>query len=399
VSSATAINHRPPSLITFDCDDHHYNYRYSGVHWELKWEDDYGNATGPGTPNEVLGSIANSVRLRMASRPHQLFSLVIIMCRGGYFCVSMWDRDGVVVSKRYHIRANRDIFLRVVIATSCLMDFFDLDLDSNPNLEYPRDFNFSPASRSPVVKLGEHRWELVQNIFHTTALAGPGSTLWLARREQDGKIVERILQISWNSDTRSPEHKIRRIAEELRGAHDVPSPTITFIQTDTDGTSETCTFHSGMTMLGLRDGLSPHSAPVNKYAWSYTILARAGKSIWCYETDLELLNGARDILKGKILICSLHSSHATTGITGLHDAHWLHRNICASTCLLSRDRKEGPSFILGLSFAAKTDSEKLSILSVCVSEIITYIVGGALTSLAGFTRVQGSSSVGEYRRI
>jgi serine/threonine protein kinase len=124
-----------------------------------------------------------------------------------------------------------------------------------------------------------------------------------------------------------------------------------------------------LTIGHLREGLDVSSGPVDDLILTRMLLARVGKAIWRYDTDLELLRGARDILKG-ISRCkrAKHGPNTSSaGMTQLNGVGWIHRDVSAGNCLLTRSPDEGPSFISDLEFAKKIDSQKSSTSAISVS--------------------------------
>jgi hypothetical protein len=300
-SDATMINLRRPDLATFDdhSEDRHKNFRYVSAQWELKV------AKKNKVAHPLIAQVADAIRLRMASRPFQLFSLAILMC-GSRFWVSFWDRDGVVVSKVHDIGS--DDFLRVVIALHFDLDLYGLGLDRE--IVLPTDpatgkaFHYIPSSPCPTTDMAGHKWRLVENLFQSTGSLGRGTSVWLASRDdEDGSLVERAIKWSWRSPGRLSESEIHKRIEADFASQDQPQPaTIAIMDKDADTeipTSVTGIEHTTMTIARLRKDLLPESGPINDLMLTCVVLKRVGKSIWNYDKDSELLRGAHDMLKGK----------------------------------------------------------------------------------------------------
>jgi hypothetical protein len=301
-SDITLNGLRRPDLVTYDDRDasHHTNFHYVGAQWEVKVSAQ--DASSPQSHRPIIGQIADAVRLRMASRPCQLFTLVIIMC-DNRFWVSMWDRDGVVISKDHNLdtQAGRELFIRVIISLHFNLDLYDLGLDRNvilPEGKHGKGFAYIPSAPDPcpTVKYGGHAWTLAENIFQSITALGRGTSVWRVSRDgEDGKLIERAMKWSWRSPERTSEAQIHADILTAFG-YDQPA-TIAAIDDEYD--ASLADPMDLVTVGSLRKNLEPGSAPVNDLTLTCIMTKRVGKAIWKYDTDLEFICAAQDLVKGK----------------------------------------------------------------------------------------------------
>jgi hypothetical protein len=301
-SDVTLNGLRRPDLVTYDDRDagHHYNFHYVGAQWEVKVSAQ--DAPSPQSHRPIIGQIADAVRLRMASRPCQLFTLVIIMC-DNRFWVSMWDRDGVVISKEHNLdtRAGRQLFIRVIISLHFNLDLYDLGLDQNvilPEDKHGKGFAYIPSAPDPcpTVKYGGHKWTLAENIFQSITALGRGTSVWrVSRKDEDGKLIERAIKWSWRSPERTSEAQIH--ADILAAFNHKQPATIAAIDDEYDASLADPL--DLVTVGSLRKNLEPTSAPVNDLTLTCIMAKRVGKSIWKYDTDLEILCAVHDLVEGE----------------------------------------------------------------------------------------------------
>jgi hypothetical protein len=301
-SDITLNGLRRPDLVTYDDRDagHHTNFRYVGAQWEVKVSAQ--GAPRPQSHRPIIGQIADAVRLRMASRPCQLFTLVIIMC-DNRFWVSMWDRDGVVISKDHNLdtQAGRQLFIRVIISLHFNLDLYDLGLDRNvilPEDKHGKRFAYIPSAPDPcpTVKYGGHAWTLAENIFQSITALGRGTSVWRVSRDGgDGKLIERVMKWGWRSPNSTSEAQIH--ADILAAFGNQQPATIAVIDDEYD--ASLADPMDLVTIGSLRKNLDPKSAPVNDLTLTCIMMKRVGKSIWKYDTDLEFMLAARDLVEGE----------------------------------------------------------------------------------------------------
>lgn len=295
-SDVTLINLRRPDLTTFDGDvkSDERNFRLASALWEVKVNKSDAPESGH---NNIIGQIADSVRLRIASCPFQLFTVALVMC-DTRFWVSMWDRDGAVISKGHHYRAEQELFLRVIISLHCKMNLYDFGLD--PNVKILKGVtSITPQLR---MEIDSHLWDVVENIFQSTAALGRCTSVWLITRVDDeGNLIERAFKWSWGADGRLSELEIHALVAQDFADQEMAQPS-TIATTDLldsqNGVVAGASVNIVISTHQLRTGLSPSSAPIQNSTLNRLLLKRVGKSVCSYSSDLELLVGAHDILEG-----------------------------------------------------------------------------------------------------
>jgi hypothetical protein len=299
MSGVTPINLRRPDLTTFDDtnESRHRDFQYAAAPWELKVKK--GDAPDPENHKDIIAQIADVVRLRMASRPFQLFTLSLIVC-DSRFWVAMWDCDGVVVSPPHDLKEDQELFRRVIISLHCYLDLYDLGLDRN--VKIAADFNYIPSNPCPTIHFGGHRWELVSRIFQSVTAIGRGTAVWRVRRtDENGERIQRAIKWSWRSPGRETEAKIHAKIEKVFKKKDQTQPlTIALVDpgaTDGDVDDAKVDIQSLRTSSDLEEA----SKPVNNLVQTCILLQRVGKPIWEYEDNTEIIHGACDILQGHFL--------------------------------------------------------------------------------------------------
>jgi hypothetical protein len=189
--------------------------RHAFALWELNTISEYGPSSDEAQkPNAVIAQVADTVRLRVVSRPYQPFTAAIIIC-GEFFRGSMWDQAGVVVSDRHNVKEEKDLFPRLIISAHCNMDVYEFG--QNSRTQFSQHFAIVP----PASKGGSN---------------GPLNTAYALNTIYDVR------------------------GDDLCGEAFRASPT-------------------NPKLLGLR-------------------LARVAKPTYQYDTEVELLRGALDILQG-----------------------------------------------------------------------------------------------------
>jgi hypothetical protein len=211
-SDVTFTNLRRPDLTTFDDmnESRHTNFQYTAVPWKLRVKK--GDAPDPENHKDIIVQFADVVRLRMASRTLQLFTLSLIWC-DSRFWVAMWDRDGVAVSPPHDLEEDQELFIRVIISLHCYLDLYDLGL--NRQVKIAENFHHIPFDPCPTIDFGGHEWELVSRIFQSVTAIGRGTSVWRVRRTgENGERIERAIKWSWRSPGRETEAKIHAKIEK-----------------------------------------------------------------------------------------------------------------------------------------------------------------------------------------
>jgi hypothetical protein len=324
-SSIELMKARRPDLTTFGCPHLVGHFRHSLALWKLE----HRSNMGPGSsetayPKEIIGQVADAIRLRAVSRPHQLFSLAIMIC-GTSFWVWMWDQSGVTYSHQHSLEYELDLFLRLVISVNCRMSAVDFGM--NPDIQFPATYDFVPSAnlavkemrvavdqhqhpaRFPTIKIGGYQWELRKNLFQSSGALGRGISIWHVARNVETDLTKakryifRALKLSWRAQDRTSEHEIHaRLKEDFRLVGYEQPDTIIRLNTGTgDSGNSDDAIHIFTTVHDLRGGtVSDGAFKISGRNLKYDgiLFARIGKAIHQYSADMELLKGARDILKG-----------------------------------------------------------------------------------------------------
>jgi hypothetical protein len=355
-SDVTLINLRRPDLTTFDDTngDRHKNFQYAAAPWELKVKSS--DAPDPESHKDIIAQVADVVRLRMASRPFQLFTLSLILC-DSRFWVAMWDRDGVVVSRPHQLEEEQDLFRRIIISLHCHLDLYDLGLDRN--VKIAAGLPYIPSDPYPTIDFGGHEWQLVERIFQSVTAIGRGTSVWRVRRTgENGEDIARAFKWSWRSPGRDTEAEIHtQIEGAFEAIHETQPLNIALMDS---GASDSDLEDAKVDIQSLRSDLEETSKPVRNLVLTCILLKRVGKAIWDYKDDLEIMRGARDILQGQahLLVSGVDVELTCNalGLVSLHDVGWMHRDISAGNCLLTQNEDDGPSFISDLELAKKLGS-------------------------------------------
>jgi hypothetical protein len=294
--SGVTTNHLcRPDLTTFDNNLHDNNFHYASALWEVKVKPEH--APNPKCWSMVIGQMADAVRLRMGSRPFQLFTLSLILC-DQQFWAAMWDCSGVVISKAHDLETDQDIFLQVIISLHCFMDLYDLGLDWKVIILAKLCYILLYPD-CPSIQIGKNKWVLVGRIFQAITLLGQGTTVWHVWQEDDiGKIIECALKWSWILPTQTLELEIHQNIqanfqnEDLKQPCEIAHPNLNNAQ------------NGGPSKGNLQDVVDVHliqqnlenSIPVLNQILSQILLKRVGKPIWDYKTNLEIMYGACNLL-------------------------------------------------------------------------------------------------------
>jgi hypothetical protein len=326
-SSIELMKARRPDLTAFECPHLVGHFRHSLALWKLE----HRSNMGPGSsetayPKEIIGQVAAAIRLRAVSRPHQLFSLAIMIC-GTSFWVSMWDQSGVTYSHQHSLEYELDLFLRLIISMNCRMSAVDFGM--NPDIQFPVIYDFVPSAnlaveemraavdqhqhpaRFPTIKIGRYQWELRENLFKSPGAPGRGTSIWRVARNVETdptkakQYIFRVLKLSWRAQDRTSEHEIHaRLKEYFRLISREQPDTIARLDAGTEDNGDLDdASHIFTTMhdYGLRGGaVSDGVFNISTRNLEYVgiLFARVGKAIHQYSTDMELLQGVRDVLKG-----------------------------------------------------------------------------------------------------
>jgi hypothetical protein len=324
-SSLELMGARRPDFTTFESPELIGHFSHALALWELKHRSNMGpGSSETARPKEIIGQVADAVRLRAGSRPHQLFSLAIMIC-GTSFWVSMWDQSGVTYSHQHSLEHELDLFLRLVISVNCRMSAVDFGM--NPDIQFPANYDFVPfanlaveemraavdqhqdPARFPMIKMGGYQWELRENLFQSSGALGRGTSIWRVARNVETdptkakRYIFRALKLSWRAQDRTSEHEIHaRLKEDFRLVGREQPETIARLDAGTGENGDLDdAVHIFTTVHDLRGGtVSDGAFKISARNLEYIgiLFARVGKAIHQYSTDIELLRGARDVLKG-----------------------------------------------------------------------------------------------------
>ena len=82
----------------------------------------------------IVIQMVDNARILMAKYPFLRLCLQIVFC-GTNFNPAQFDRNGVVISRSYHIDTHLGLFIRVIRRLSCEMTAYDLGRDTTVRLE------------------------------------------------------------------------------------------------------------------------------------------------------------------------------------------------------------------------------------------------------------------------
>jgi hypothetical protein len=389
-SKTVLSEQRQADLTVFDGADHGHHWQSAAMTIEVVASEGQDTTSADSSRQNlqaVLGEIGDCVRLRMSSRPHQIFTLSILLC-GQDFYVMLWDRQGVTVSKRYHIERDLDIFIRLVIQVTRRMDLKQLGLDDTIDMEPQQDSQY-PIAVGPdwqtcsfYVTFGQHRLRLTESIFQSVSLLGRGTQVF-AVQSLDGQDMG-VVKSAWRSPVRASElENYRLVQKEWKAKHnDVPLHGVARLLDGTDAGSgaEANSNADAVTTKRIRAGLrsAPADGSKDHLALHRIWLADEGKPLWQYATPLELLLGVRDAVRGMppFHVPRRQSLIGYAGLQRLADLGYLHRDISAGNMLLAKKfspdiKAENHGFVSDLEFLKRVDAGPtgLSEFSVSRSEL------------------------------
>jgi hypothetical protein len=277
-------------------------------------------------PVEIIGQMADAVRVLKDSRPFQLYTLAVMIC-GENFWVSAWDQAGVVLSKPHSMVDEQELFIRLIISINCRMDA--VAFGHNPRIQLPAGFSYTPLenlsaveslaaldngeapARLPTTRIGRFQWELREVLSKSKCALGRNTTVWRVARnvEEDPRkpkrYIFRALKLTWHTPSRVTESAIHhQLQEDFRLLGRKQPPTISILdagECDGDDSADTaCVFTTISEIRGDNVCSNVFRTSDANLELTALLFSRVGKSICQYETDLELLRGTRDILKGMV---------------------------------------------------------------------------------------------------
>jgi hypothetical protein len=240
--------------------------------------------------------MADNARLLMATRPFLRYTVHIAFC-GTNFNIVFIDRDGVVLSRSYHIQAHLVLFIRIIRRLACEMTAYDLGLDTTV---YPEScLGSSTHFPSILVKVAPGVWYRTEGvpIWQSTTLLGRGTLVFDARESGQPNGPLRILKNSWREDGRIQEAELYKLIQEPSNRYDPVETLAKFLEGGDiplqDGNNVTLASHRGR----LGAWITGKGATLHRL-----VLATRGKSLACYEALADLLEAAIDIVIGTLSV-------------------------------------------------------------------------------------------------
>ncbi|KAI0935651.1 hypothetical protein AcV5_004012 [Taiwanofungus camphoratus] len=266
------------------------------------------------TVKQVVAQAADYARLILCARPFQLYVLGLLIY-GDNYCMAMFDRGGVILSKEKHLRHDLELFVRVIYRLTC--DLSPVELGHDPTVALlPQQTYYQEPYPSFRVTMGagdSHAWQTEgPPIWSSLSLVGRGTSTWLAFMDNTNYTPRQhvILKVTWRSEARMDESAIYSIIGNVEGV----------AQFDTGGDVMFPSRISGaanrITIEQLRRGMRTTRNSVLHRLSLYSV----GRPLWHYHTDEELIIGFRAALQA-------HKRLAQKGI--------LHRDISAGNILLA----------------------------------------------------------------
>jgi hypothetical protein len=314
---------RSPDLVTLDVEpapDVAGKWAHVAATWELKTDahDGPSDDTDPvAKPKAIYGQVGDGCRIRMACRPHQNFTLAVIVAEK-HFWGTLWDRDGVTASSAFSLSKDldsegMDMFIRVAIQLNRRLTDVELGLDSTIIYKTPKGAHFSDSVAKATVNFDGQTWTLEERMFQSVALIGRGTSVYLVRNEQG---VQRVMKSTWRAATRPTEiDQYDKIVDALgehpwpRGLGRIHSGKDVELGTRVIGGHNLRTVRNQPTVVistdAIRAGLKSRSAishpgETGNYLVMYRMmLADLGRPFWSYDEDLEIVLAMRDCIKGE----------------------------------------------------------------------------------------------------
>ncbi|KAH9896113.1 hypothetical protein C8Q73DRAFT_643700 [Cubamyces lactineus] len=285
-----------------------------------------------GPASSLLAQAADYARLHLSGRPFSVFSISLLIFGCG-FCVCIFDRQGVLVSPRYHMWEDLDVFIRVVRSLTRVLDEHELGLDPSVS---PAPQSMLPNGTEayivdPVGSDPRHWCTVHEPIWSSLSLFGRGTTVWRVREvNASGQLCgpEMIMETSLRSSDRDAESFVYHA---IKGSHPglakyVVGADVTF----PDNKYKRITAHA---LRGTTLGPNKLTSVLHRI-----VIETLGRPVWEYHSE-------RELLEGFITALEAHQFLAEQKI--------LHRDISAGNILLAEDllRQESAGFLTDLDFA------------------------------------------------
>ncbi|THH07610.1 hypothetical protein EW146_g9263 [Bondarzewia mesenterica] len=297
------------------------------------------------TIQDIVTQAADYARLYMSARPFVLFSFGLLIF-GSEFCVGIFDRDGVTFSPKRDMWKNTNDFIRVIRSMACELTTVELgqdptvyELDSSI-AQHPvgqTDKNNYPSYVISPVGSDRRQWCTIGcPLWSSLSLFGRGTIVWHVREYANKRLSGpvQVLKTAWRSSKRDSEASIY---QTVKGTH--PGLAKYLVGGDVRDPRH----------LGLKEAPLITVRHIRLEAFDPSavtpvlhrlIISTAGRPLWEYSSDLELLKGMRAVLDGHRF---------------LYDQGILHRDISAGNILLAAHPLNAPQghegFITDLEFA------------------------------------------------
>ncbi|KAJ8495523.1 hypothetical protein ONZ51_g1659 [Trametes cubensis] len=295
--------------------------------------------TDPGGPaSRLLTRVADYARLHLSARPFAVFSISLLIFGCG-FCVCIIDRQGVLVSPRYHMWDDLDVFIRVVRSLTRVLDEHEVGLDPSVS---PAPHSMSPDGTEAYIvdPVGSdpRRWCTVREpIWSSLSLFGRGTTVWRVREvNASGQLCgpEMIMKTSWRSSDWDAESFVYHA---IKGSHPGLAKYV-----DGGDVRFPDNKHICISAYALRNATPPSDS--EDAILHRIIYATIGRPVWEYRSERELLEGFiaaleahqflakqnilhRDISAGNILLAEDSSKQGSAGFLTDLDLAWLEPDV------------------------------------------------------------------------
>ena len=239
----------------------------------------------------ITSQMADSARILMATRPFLRFCLHIVFC-GTNFNLALFDRNGVVISRSFHLETHLGLFIRIIRRLSCEMTAYDLGLDTTVR---PEGCLGSAQYPSYLVKISDETWYRTEGVplWQSTSLLGRGTLVFRARKHGNPDAPLWILKHAWREDGRLKESGLYELMRKSDGPFESPRSLAEWIA------GGDVPLHNGMavTIEGHRALFG--SKVIGKGATVHRlILASEGRSLGSYTKLKHLLKAAWAIVVG-----------------------------------------------------------------------------------------------------
>jgi len=168
----------------------------------------------------IITQMADNARIVMATRPFLRFCVHIAFC-GPNFNLALFDRNGAIISRTYHLETHLGLFIRVIRRLSCEMTAYDLGLDTTVR---PERCLGSSQYPSYLVKLSDEIWYRTEGVplWQSTSLLGRGTLVFNAQEYSDPNGPLRILKNAWREDGRLKESELYGLMQKIEGPFKPP---------------------------------------------------------------------------------------------------------------------------------------------------------------------------------